>query len=84
VWSVLWLKSPEPMLQADSDAKAMLDKYKVPMPNQNLSEGEIREFITYFKWADANLQPQGQRQPQAAAPGSALPPNKTLSGSPAK
>jgi len=83
-WLTRWLKSPEQMLQADSDAKAMLDKFKVPMPNQNLSDDEIREFITYFKWADSNLRPQGQRQPQAAAPGSTLPPNQTLSGSPAK
>ena len=60
----------------------MLDKYKVPMPNQNLSDEEIRQFVTYFKWADTNLRPQGQEQPQPAAPGSALPPNKTLSGSP--
>jgi len=36
----------------------------------------------YFKWTDANLRPQGKEQPQRAAPGTALPPNKTLSGSP--
>src|SRR6185503_4118864 len=54
-WLARWLKSPEAMLQSDPDAKAMLDKYKVPMPNQNLSDEEIREFIAYFKWADANL-----------------------------
>jgi hypothetical protein len=30
----------------------------------------------------ANLRPQGQEQPQPAAPGTALPPNKTRSGSP--
>ena len=81
-WLGKWLKSPEQMVQADVDAKTMLDKYKVPMPNQNLSDEEIRQFVTYFKWADTNLRPQGQEQPQPAAPGSALPPNKTLSGSP--
>lgn len=70
------------MLQTDTDAKTLLDKYKLPMPNQNLSDVEIREFTTYFKWADTNLRPQGQQQPQPAAPGAALPPNKTLSGSP--
>jgi nitrite reductase (NO-forming) len=32
------------MLQSDADAKAMLDKYKVPMPNQNLSDAEIAEY----------------------------------------
>ena len=49
-------------------AKAMLDKYKMPMPNQNLSDAEIREYIEYFKWADANLRPQGK---DAAAAGGA-------------
>ena len=82
-WLAKWLKSPEQMLQSDADAKAMLDKYKVPMPNQNLSDSEIAEYISYFRWADTNLRPQGKEQPQPAASGAALPPNKTLSGSPA-
>ncbi|MGH7065139.1 MAG: multicopper oxidase domain-containing protein [Stellaceae bacterium] len=81
-WLAKWLKSPEQMLQSDGDAKALLDKYKFPMPNQNLSDAEIGEFISYFHWADANLRPKGQEQPQPAAPGTALPPNRTLSGSP--
>jgi len=81
-WLAKWLKTPEQMLTSDADAKAMLDKYKVPMPNQNLSDEEVREFVAYFKWADTNLRPQGKEQPQPAAPGAALPPNKTLSGSP--
>jgi len=81
-WLAKWLKSPEQMLPTDVDAKAMFDKYKLPMPNQNLSDEEIRQFAAYFKWADVNLRPQGQEQPQPAAPGTALPPNQTLSGSP--
>ena len=36
----------------------MLVRYKVPMPNQNLSDAEVREYIAYFKWADANLRPE--------------------------
>jgi nitrite reductase (NO-forming) len=52
------------------------------MPNQNLSDSEIAEYISYFRWADTNLRPQGKEQPQPAASGAALPPNKTLSGSP--
>jgi len=81
-WLARWLKNPDAMLKSDATAKQMLDKYKVPMPNQNLSDEEIREFIAYFKWADANLKPQGERQPQTSATGTALPPNQTLSGSP--
>ena len=57
-WLTRWLGSPEKMLETDHDAKAMLKEYNnLPMPNQNLSEAEIRQFIRYFKWADA--QPAG-------------------------
>jgi nitrite reductase (NO-forming) len=56
-WLAKWLKSPEQVLSADVDAKMMFDKYKVPMPNQNLSDDEIRQFVAYFKWADSNLSP---------------------------
>ena len=40
-------------------AKAMLEKWKIPMPNQSLSDEEIRQYLAYFKWADQNLQPKG-------------------------
>jgi nitrite reductase (NO-forming) len=57
-WLTRWLKSPEKMLESDPDAKAMLKEYNnLPMPNQNLSDVEIRQYIRYFKWADA--QPAG-------------------------
>jgi nitrite reductase (NO-forming) len=49
-WLTRWLKSPEKMLESDPDAKAMLKEYNnLPMPNQNLSHAEIRQFIRYFK-----------------------------------
>jgi nitrite reductase (NO-forming) len=66
-WLTKWLKSPEQMLQADATAKALLDRWKIPMPNQGLSDEEIRGYIEYFKWADANVQPKQV----AAAPGGA-------------
>ena len=56
-WLTRWLKAPEKMLESDPDAKAMLKEYNLPMPNQNLSDVEIRQFLRYFKWADA--QPAG-------------------------
>jgi nitrite reductase (NO-forming) len=57
-WLTRPLRSPEKMLESDPDAKALLKEYNnLPMPNQNLSETEIRQFIRYFKWADA--QPAG-------------------------
>jgi nitrite reductase (NO-forming) len=52
-WLTRWLKSPEQMLATDATAKALLQKYNnVPMPNQNLSDQEIREFLKYFHFVD--------------------------------
>jgi nitrite reductase (NO-forming) len=60
-WLTRWLKSPETMLQTDEHAKQMLkESNNIPMPNQNLSDAEIREFIKYFQWYDS--------QPAAAKP----------------
>ena len=81
-WLSRWMKNPEQMLQTDPQAKEMLARYKVPMPNQNLSDEEIREYIAYFKWADTNLRPQGKTQPQPAAPGTAKNPSETFSATP--
>ena len=81
-WLVRWLKSPEQMLRTDAAAKAMLETYKIPMPNQGLSDEEIKQYVAYFKWADANLTPVGKMQPQPAAPGTALLPSETRSATP--
>jgi nitrite reductase (NO-forming) len=52
-WLARWLKEPEKMLQADADAKKMLKEYNnLPMPNQNLPEAEIRQYLKNFKWFD--------------------------------
>ena len=58
-WITRWLRNPDEMLKSDATAKSLLGKYKIPMPNQNLSESDIREFIEYFKWADENVAPKG-------------------------
>ena len=55
------------MVKTDPVGREMLAKYKVPMPNQNVSDHEIREYLAYFKWADANIQPKGKTQPAPAA-----------------
>ena len=81
-WLTRWMKDPEGMAKTDSIGKQMLEKYKVPMPNQNLSDDEIRAYIAYFKWADANLRPKGAAQPQPAAPGTAKNPSETASATP--
>jgi nitrite reductase (NO-forming) len=60
-WLTRWLKSPESMLKSDEHAKAMLKEYNnIPMPNQNLTDAEIRGYLKYFHWYDS--QPAGSVQ----------------------
>jgi nitrite reductase (NO-forming) len=57
-WLTRWLKSPDKMLESDPVAKAMLKEYNnLPMPNQNLSDVEVAQYLRYFHWFDA--QPPG-------------------------
>jgi nitrite reductase (NO-forming) len=81
-WLTRWLKNPDEMLKTDPDAKKLLGKYKVPMPNQNMSEEGIKQVIAYFQWADANLHVHGTQQPQPAAPDASRPPSETYSATP--
>lgn len=55
-WLARFLRSPEQMLATDPIAKELLGRYKVPMPNQNLSEAEIRGYVKYFRFIDAGPQ----------------------------
>lgn len=53
-WLARWLREPDKMLESDADAKAMLKAFNnLPMPNQNLGEAEIRQYLKYFHWIDA-------------------------------
>ena len=53
-WLKRWLKEPEKMLQTDADAKAMLKEYNnIPMPNQSLTDAEVKQYLKYFQWYDA-------------------------------
>jgi nitrite reductase (NO-forming) len=81
-WLRRWMKNPEQMLQTDADAKKMLEKWKLPMPNQNLTDQEVTQYLAYFKWVDTNVRPAGTTQPQPAAPGTGLPPEQTKSATP--
>ena len=81
-WLTRWMKNPEQMMQTDALAKEMLAQWKVPMPNQNLSDQEVAQYLAYFKWADDHLAPRGTTQPQPANPGAALPPSETKSATP--
>jgi nitrite reductase (NO-forming) len=57
-WLARWLKEPDRMLQTDPAARAMLKEYNnIPMPNQSLTDAEVRQYMKYFEWIDA--QPVG-------------------------
>jgi nitrite reductase (NO-forming) len=57
-WLAKWLKAPDRMLEADPEAKALLKEFNnLPMPNQNLSDAEIQQYLKYFRWVDS--QPPG-------------------------
>jgi len=61
-WLARWLKSPERMIATDATAKALLQKYNnVPMPNQNLSDAEIRQYLRYFHFIDDAAKPQAKK-----------------------
>jgi nitrite reductase (NO-forming) len=63
-WLTRWLKDPAAMLKTDEHAKAMLKEYNnIPMPNQSLSDAEIKQYLKYFQWYDA--QPAGSVKPAA-------------------
>jgi nitrite reductase (NO-forming) len=51
-WLGRWLKSPDAMLKSDAAAKTMLEKFKLPMPDQGLSEADAAHLIRYFHWFD--------------------------------
>jgi hypothetical protein len=41
------------MLKSDATAQALLKQFNnIPMPNQNLSDAEIAQYLKYFHWAD--------------------------------
>ncbi|WP_143296595.1 c-type cytochrome, partial [Burkholderia pseudomallei] len=51
-WLRRWLASPEAMVASDADARALRAHYPITMPDQNLSDSEIRRYVRYFHWAD--------------------------------
>jgi nitrite reductase (NO-forming) len=64
-WLSRWLQAPDKMLESDADAKAMLAEWNnVPMPNQNLSDAEVADYVRFFHWVDA--QPAGSVKPSMA------------------
>lgn len=56
-WLVDWLRSPETMIAHDDTAKALMARFRVPMPNQNLTATDIERLLAYLRWASRNPPP---------------------------
>lgn len=51
-WLIAYIKSQDAVLKSgDKTAQAIWDEYKIPMPDQALSEGEIKAVLAHIKTA---------------------------------
>jgi nitrite reductase (NO-forming) len=62
-WLKRWLTAPQKLLASDATARQLLEKYKIAMPDQGLSDTEIQQYLAYFKWADEHPQSRARPQP---------------------
>jgi mono/diheme cytochrome c family protein len=53
-WLTWWLLETDRMQKSDPAAKALLAKYKTPMPNLGLKPAEVRELLMFLHWSDHN------------------------------
>jgi mono/diheme cytochrome c family protein len=53
-WLTWWLLETDRMQKTDPDAKALLAKFKTPMPNLDLKPAEARELLQFLHWNDHN------------------------------
>jgi cytochrome c5 len=51
-WLMNFITNPEPMLDKDPEAQAMLEICLVRMPNQNLSDDEARSILEFMRKND--------------------------------
>jgi nitrous-oxide reductase len=52
-WVADFIKNPEAKYK-DPYVKGMIDYFNLKMPNQHMSDDEIKDIIEYFKWIDEN------------------------------
>lgn len=52
-WIMNMILAPDRMVKEDPTAIALLDEYKAPMANQNVSEQDARALLEYFRKYDA-------------------------------
>ncbi len=48
-----FIKNPEHKYK-EAYVKGMIDYFNLKMPNQHMSDEEIKDIIEYFKWIDEN------------------------------
>jgi len=53
-WLTWWLLETDRMQKSDPAAKALLEKYKTPMPNLALKPAEVRQLLRFLHWSDQN------------------------------
>lgn len=54
-WILKFVKDPQGVANGgDADAKALIDKFGMPMPGQKISDDEIKAVISYIKSKDEN------------------------------
>jgi mono/diheme cytochrome c family protein len=51
-WIMNFITNPDPMIDKDPEAQAMLEICLVRMPNQNLSDAEARNILEYMRKLD--------------------------------
>lgn len=51
-WIMNFITNPDPMLDKDPEAQAMLELCLVRMPNQNLSDAEARQILEFMRKND--------------------------------
>lgn len=51
-WLTWWLLETDRMQKTDAEAKALLARYKMPMPNLGLKPAEVRELLRFLHWSD--------------------------------
>ena len=52
-WVADFIKAPEHKFK-DPYVKGMIDYFNLKMPNQHMSDDEIKDIIQYFKWVEEN------------------------------
>jgi nitrous-oxide reductase len=52
-WVADFIKEPESKFK-DPYVKGMIDYFNLKMPNQHMSDEEIKDIVEYFKWIDQN------------------------------